>query len=181
MSFLADCRCARFSTAIPFGIAPGEYSSRPLGQSSPSPQQGDAIPVERSLVGDEHQIAPQSLGNQHAIERVALRTGQPPGAFGIGDADGQLLEALAGDARAYAMGQSLRLRKLAEPVLRGYFPSMTPSLTKMSFSSAAMARRAVSTSRGLPASHQMNACVSSRIRTALTAFPELQFLFRKWV
>ena len=65
---------------------------------------------------------------------------------------------------------------------RRYFVAIShadAALTRTSLSSSAIARRAVSTSRGLPASHHRNACVSSRIRTVLSTLPQLQFLLRQ--
>ncbi len=40
------------------------------------PDSRDTISVERSFVGDQHEALEDCLGNQHPIERVAVRTRQ---------------------------------------------------------------------------------------------------------
>ncbi len=50
-----------------------------LGGSIPSPEPADAIGVEEPLDGDQHQIVQDRLGDQHAVKRVAARSGQGPG------------------------------------------------------------------------------------------------------
>lgn len=66
---------------------------------------------------------PERLRNQHPVERVAKGTWQRAGARGVGNADGQLPEALAGDsARDVCRERPVNARELAEPMLGGNLP-----------------------------------------------------------
>ena len=80
-----------------------------------SPQPIDTITVECRINRHDHQIARQGLGDEHSIERIAMRTGQSPGTFGIGDTDRQLPKALAGNAASNIDCRGFALRKSAEP------------------------------------------------------------------
>lgn len=67
---------------------------------------------------------PERLRNQHAVERIAKGTWQRPGACGVGNADRQFPEALAGDsARNVRRERRLEARELAESMLGGNLPS----------------------------------------------------------
>ena len=50
------------------------------GSLAELPQSFNAISVERPIITDQRDIFSDSLGNQHAIERVGVWTGQQPGA-----------------------------------------------------------------------------------------------------
>ena len=56
-------------------------------QTEASPQPADSVAVECSFVRDDRQIVRQRLGDEHAVEGIAVGPGQPPGAFGVADAD----------------------------------------------------------------------------------------------
>ncbi len=63
------------------------------------------------------------MGDQHAVEGIAMRTRQPPGAFAVTNGDGQFFEALVRDAAGNVVRHGFSLWKLAETMLGGNFPS----------------------------------------------------------
>lgn len=48
---------------------------------------------------------PERLSNQHPVERIAKGTWERPGACGVGNADRQFPEALAGDSARDVCGE----------------------------------------------------------------------------
>lgn len=48
-----------------------------------SPKAANAIPIEERFNGNEDQIAGQCLGDEHSVERVAVRTRQGPSAHRV--------------------------------------------------------------------------------------------------
>lgn len=66
----------------------------------PLPDTVDAVPVERPVEGDDGDVAHQGLRYEDAVERITVRAGKTPGAFGVRDGNRQFLEPLAGDGTA---------------------------------------------------------------------------------
>ncbi len=60
-----------------FGIGMGTE------QGPGSPVSADAVPVEESLIRDEHEVARKRLGDEHSVEGVAEGAGQFAGARGV--------------------------------------------------------------------------------------------------
>ena len=83
----------------------------------------DPVPVEYFVHRDNHQIVRNRLSDQHSIEGIAVRTGEPSGAFGMPDGNRQLFETLTGDAACDVAGNRPAARQLAQPALGGNLPS----------------------------------------------------------
>ena len=127
-------------------------------QGSPvdSPDTADAVLVEQRFARYERQVAPQRLRNEHPVEGVAMGAGQSSRVCSVFNGDGQLFKALVGNGSGDVVRKGFGARKLAETMLGGNLPA-DAALISMSFDSSPMARRAMTGSRSLPASHHMNA------------------------
>ena len=64
------------------------------------PEPGDAEPVQRRIGRDQRQPLQQRLGDQDAVERVAVVAGQAAGGLGMGACDRQQPGSHAGCAAA---------------------------------------------------------------------------------
>ena len=87
-----------------------------------SPDAPHTVSVEYLVDGHQRQPSRHGLGNEHTIERIAMRTRKPSGAFCILDRDWQLLEALARDGACHVLRHGRRFRELADAVLGGDLP-----------------------------------------------------------
>ena len=87
------------------------------------PESANAVPVEQWFVRYENEVVRQRLGDEHAVDRVSVRTGQSAGAGGVCHGYRQFRETLVCDSPGNVGGDQLAARQLAEPVLGGDFPS----------------------------------------------------------
>ena len=83
----------------------------------PSPQPNDVEAIEHPVCRDNGELSCQSLCGEHPVERVAMGTGQAPGTFGIGDADGHFLESLPTDVAWNIERNGFAPRQFADPKL----------------------------------------------------------------
>ena len=82
----------------------------------------DGVAVEGGVVGDEDEVAGEGLGDEHAVEGVAMGTGEGTGAGGFGHRNRQFLEALGGYCSGNVGGDGVGVRQFADPMLGGDFP-----------------------------------------------------------
>ena len=101
----------------------GDGIGTPRALAARLPEAAHAVAVEEGFVGDEHEIARQRLGDEHAIERVAVVARQRAGPGGVVHGYGKVLEALARERSGNVRSHRRRARQFAKPVFRGNLPS----------------------------------------------------------
>src|SRR6185312_3912728 len=82
-----------------------------------SPQSPGAVSVECPFVRDENKFLDHRLRNQHAVERIAVRSRQRSGLLGMSKRDRQRGKALIDDASSNIDGDGGRSRKLSQAIL----------------------------------------------------------------
>ena len=87
------------------------------------PEAPHAVAVEEGFVGDENEIAHQRLGNEHAVERVAVVARQRAGPGGVSYGDRQLLKVLVCDRSGDVRRDLIGSQQFAKAVLGGDLPS----------------------------------------------------------
>lgn len=92
------------------------------GQSGCLPNTTDAIGIEYALVADDGEVFGLSLRNEHAIEGIAMRSGERSGTLTVFEGYSESLKAKPFYPGGYSSGKSGRSRQLADPNLGGDFP-----------------------------------------------------------
>ena len=123
----------------------------------------------------------RGLGDQHAVERVAVEIGEPAGTFSVRNCDGELQEALILEAGLDILRPPRPLRATCQGGVLVVISQADAALTRMTFSGSATAIRAVSDSLSLPASHHRNACVSRRNPQGASGLPRRQLGLREGI
>lgn len=120
--------------------------------------------VEDAVIADDGDVFELRLCDQHAVERVAMRSSNASGTLRMKEGDVQRTESLRGDASNDVGGHVDGADSLPSPNLVVISHAET-ALTRIAFVSLAIRRRALSGRRRSPSSHHRNACVSRRRRT----------------
>ena len=102
---------------------PRNRSRRWKRRPPPLPDAFHAVSVEELFDRYEGQVEGQCLGDQHPVERVAMWTGQPPGALTVVGCNRQFPKPLAPNAADHVQGDDLGSRESSETMLRGDLPS----------------------------------------------------------
>lgn len=86
------------------------------------PEAPHAVAVEEGFVGDENEIARLRLGDEHAVERIAVVARQRAGPRGVSYGDRQFLKVLVCDRSGDVRRDLIGSRKFAKAVLGDDLP-----------------------------------------------------------
>src|ERR1700733_1505320 len=136
-----------------------------------SPQPPHAIGGESLFVRNENEIIKHGLGDQQAIEWIAMRPRQRARRLSMKYRDRQAKETLALDHPDEVVDDWARSRELTQPIVE--ISQIEAALTKTGSNSSFMASRARTLSFSSPANHQRKASVSRRSRVTLLPFGQL--------
>src|SRR5260370_40707190 len=87
------------------------------------PDAAEAVGVEEGLVAENREIFGLSLGDEHSIERVLVRTGKESGANSVLDGNGKELKAFAFKMACESCHQAGCRRKFAEADFASKLPT----------------------------------------------------------
>ena len=139
---------------------------------SSSPQPVNNVSIDRRVNKHDYQIVNLGLGDQHAIERVAMGTRQPSRTFGTVDAYRQPLKSSVGETgrdsnRGGSTPGNLSSRCLA------VISFANAAVTRISIPLSAITWHATLDRRALSTSHHRNAWVSNNTRIYYPPFQAL--------